>query len=171
MTKPYTDEQRKRDTEAVASIAEGDGTSHARRSSASSVFNRLAVLSGVPKASHWVSLEGAPVGSSWSLAKLWVELVLRHTKDALDALGIPNRDLDMSLFSKSRSRIRRLTLGEDTLDGVDGGQLLRFENRMQSPNDGAVEVSPSLVLAVRWQTQCSSTSHVNQALVCDPHPI
>jgi hypothetical protein len=26
---PYTDEQRKRDTEAMASIAEGDGTSHA----------------------------------------------------------------------------------------------------------------------------------------------
>ena len=77
----------------------------------------------------------------------------------------------MSLFSKSRTRIRGLTLLEDALERVDSGQILRFDNGVQSPNDSAVEVSPEFVPAARWQIQCGRVSHVDQALVSDPHPI
>jgi hypothetical protein len=50
-----------------------------------------------------------------------VELVLRNAKDALDASRVPNHNLNMSLFSKSRARIRGLALREDALERVDSG--------------------------------------------------
>ena len=55
-----------------------------------------------------------------------MELVLRYAKDALDASRVADGDLNVGLLPKSRTGIRRLTLRENSLDGINRGELFVF---------------------------------------------
>lgn len=79
------------------------------------------------------------------------EVLFRNAKDSLDAVEVPDRNLDMVLFHERRARIERRLFLKDGLDAVDGRLAVARADFMQIVDNGAIERVPEFSGAVHRQ--------------------
>jgi len=70
------------------------------------------------------------------------ELIFWNPEDAFDACGIVDRDLDVSLRIESRGRVDRLAFHKNSADSINSRQARLFEDCVQPPDNGAIQISP-----------------------------
>lgn len=94
----------------------------------------------------------------------------RDPEDALDAVRVPDTDLDVRLRPESRPGIDRRPFHEDAADGVERRLAAFLAQRVEVIDDGAVQVAQQQVLAVPVprQLRAGPFQHADEAAVDRP---
>lgn len=99
------------------------------------------------------------------------ELLRGDSKHPFDTLRVQDCNLNVCSLTKPGIRIQWGSFGEYTLQRVDCRESLIRKNRVQTPNHGAVEISPQLILIVRGQRQVRRLGYFDQTPVCNSYPV
>jgi hypothetical protein len=76
----------------------------------------------------------------------------------------------MGFLPKSCTRVYGLAFGKHAFEGIDCRQFLSLENRVQTANDGAVEVPPQVVFAIQGQCKPGRKRNLDKAVIRNPYP-